>query len=142
MTATDSDISYLSGYIAGFLVAAARNTPEDKEFDEDRWKELYGTNIVYNSYPYYPTEEARENDERGWNFMDWDDETETKFLEEGGELPDDRPGKVVFEEGTAVIGGEDDLMMFSLDDSDLSLIERLSERRLETIREVQGYPTT
>lgn len=136
---SEEDISYWSGRINGLIVGIARHTDGDKDFDRERWEEQYGSRVVYSSYPYYPSEEAGRKDEGGLVLCDWDDETETKYLKAGVDLPDDRPGTLVFKAGTVVISSASAPMMFVLDERDTELVEKWSQRKLEVIREVYDY---
>ncbi|WP_254820838.1 hypothetical protein [Haloglomus halophilum] len=133
---TESDISYLRGRIEGFLQGVARQTPGSKEFDQDQWESLYGTRIIYDNVPAYPSREAHEQDRGGFVLCNWDDATDTKYLKEGIDLPRDRPGTLVAEDGTVVISRQSDLVMFQLDERDRQLIEEWDELLLETIRKV------
>jgi hypothetical protein len=136
---SEEDISYFRGKIDGLVVGIARHTVDDKEFDREHWEEQYGSRVVYSSYPYYPSEEAGREDEGGLLLCDWDDETETKYLKEGVELPDDRSGMLVFEDGTVVTTMAPTPTMFALDERDTELIEEWSQRYLEVVREAYGY---
>ena len=136
---SEEDISYWRGRIDGLVVGIARHIVGDKEFDRERWEEQYGSRVVYSSYPYYPSEEAGRKDEDGLSMCDWDGETETKYLKEGVEIPDDRSGMFVFEDGTVVTTMASALMMFVLDERDTELIEKWSQRHLEVVREAYGY---
>lgn len=136
---SEEDIFYFRGKIHGLVVGIARHTIGDKEFDRERWEEQYRSRVVYSSYPYYPSEEARRKDEGGLLLCDWDHETETKYLKEGVELPDDRTGMLVFEDGTVVTTMAPTPTMFMLDEQDTELIEKWSQRYLEIVREAYDY---
>lgn len=138
-TYSESDISFWHGRIDGLVTGIARHTVGDKEFDRERWEEQYGSRVVYSSYPYYPNREAASKDEGGLVLCDWEEETETKYLKEGVALPDDRPGTLVFEDGTVVTTTAPTPTMFVLDERDTELIETWSQRQLEVIREVYDY---
>lgn len=133
---TESDISYFRGRIEGFLQGVARQTSESKEFDRDQWESLYGTRIIYDNFPAYPSQEACEQNRREVILCDWDDATDTKYLKQGIDLPRDRPGTLVAEDGTVVISRESDPIMFQLDERDRQLIDDWDELLLETIRKV------
>ena len=136
---SEEDIFYSRGKIHGLVVGIARHTNDDKEFDRERWKEQYGSRVVYSSYPYYPSEEAGRKDEDKLLLCDWNDETETKYLREGAELPDDRSGILVFEDGTVVTTMAPTPAMFMLDERDTELIEKWSQRYLEVVQEAYDY---
>lgn len=136
---SEEDISYWRGRIDGLVVGIGRHTVGDKEFDRERWEAQYGSRVVYCSYPYYPSEEAGKKDEGGLTLCDWDDETETNYLKEGVELPDDRPGMIVFEDGTVVTTMASTPTMFVLDERDTDLIDEWSQRYLEVVREAYDY---
>jgi hypothetical protein len=140
---SEEDITYVRGKINGLIIGIARHTAGDKDFDCERWKNLYGSRILYSSYPYYPSEEARRMDEGGVVLCDWDDQTESKYLKESVELPDDRSGTLVFEDGTVVTTMAATPTMFVLDERDTELVEKWSQRFFEIVREVYDYsPTT
>ena len=136
---SEEDIIYFRGKIDGLVMGIARHTVGDKEFDRECWEEQYGSRIVYSSFPYYPSEEAARKDEGGLLLCDWDDETETKYLKEGVELPDDRSGILVFEDGTVVTTRAPTPSMFVLDERDTELIEKWSQQHLEVLREVYDH---
>ena len=136
---SEEDLSYWRGRIDGLVVGIARHTVGVKQFDLGRWEEQYGSRVVYCSYPHYPSEEARKKDEGGLTLCDWDEETETKYLKDGVELPDDRSGMVVFEDGTVATTMASNPTMFVLDERDTELIEEWSQRFLEVVREVYDY---
>jgi hypothetical protein len=136
---SEEDISYWSGRISGLIVGIARHTDGDKDFDRDRWEEKYGSRVVYSSYPYYPSEEAGRKVEGGLALCDWDDETETKYLKAGVDVPDDRPGTLVLEDGTVVTSSGPKPKMFVLNERDTELVEKWSQRRLEVVREAYDY---
>jgi hypothetical protein len=133
---TESDISCLRGRIEGFLQGVARQISGSKEFDQDQWKSLYGTRIVYDSFPAYPSQEAREQGRREIVLCNWDDATDTKYLKQGVDLPRDRPGTLVAEDGTVVISQQSPPVMFQLDERDRQLIDDWDELLLQRIRQV------
>lgn len=51
---------------------------------------------------------------------------ETNYLKEGVSMPDDRPGTVIFENGTVVQSKSGDLSMFTLNEAETELIEALA----------------
>ena len=124
---SEEDISYFRGKIHGLVVGIARHTVGNKEFDREHWEEQYGSRVLYCSYPYYPSEEAGRKDEGGLLLCDWDDVAETKYLKKGVELPDNRSGMLVFEDGTVVTTMAPTPMMFVLDERDTELIEKWSQ---------------
>lgn len=136
---SEEDISYWRGMIDGLVIGIARHTVGDKEFDREHWEELYGSRVVYSSYPYYPSEEARRKDEGGLTLCDWNNETETNYLKEGVELPDDRSGMLVFEDGTVVTTQAPTPTMFMLNERDIELIEKWSQQYLEVVRGAYDY---
>jgi hypothetical protein len=133
---TESDISYFRGRIEGFLQGVARHISGSKEFDQDQWESLYGSRIIYDNFPAYPSQEAREQGRREIVLCNWDDTTDTKYLKQGVDLPRDRPGTLVAEDGTVVISRQSDPVMFQLDERDRQLIDDWDELLLETIRKV------
>lgn len=133
---TESDISYLRGRIKSFLQGVARQISGSKEFDRDQWKSLYGPRIVYDSFPAYPSREAREQDRGKIVLCNWDDATDTKYLRQGVTLPRDRVGTLVAEDGTVVINQQSGPVMFQLNEKDRKLIEDWDQQLLETIRQV------
>lgn len=133
---TESDISYLRGRIEGFLQGVVRQTSGSKEFEQDQWESLYGTRIIYDNVPAYPSQEAREQDQGEIVLCNWDDATDTKYLKQGVDLPRDRPGTLVAEDGTVVITRQSDPVMFQIDERDRKLIEDWDQQLLETIRQV------
>jgi len=135
---TESDISYFRGRIEGFLQGVARQTSGSKEFDQDQWESLYGTRIIYDNIPAYPSREARERDQREVVLCNWDDATDTKYLKHGIDLPRDRPGTLVAEDGTVVISRQSDPVMFQLDERNRQLIKDWDELLLQTVRQVYG----
>lgn len=140
MTAySDGDSQYLRGRIDGYLLAAARHSADDTSFDRERWKELYGERVVYNSVPAYPSEEARDRDEDAVVLCDWEAATETKFLKPGVELPLDRSGSIVFANGTTVIVRSGTASMFTLANDETEYVERMDDLALEVLRETSGF---
>lgn len=135
----ESDISYVRGRIEGYLLSIALHSCEDTQFDEERWKEHYGSRVVYNSIPVYPSEEAVREDRNELVLVDWEEATETKYLKEGAELPDDRSGTIVLDGGTAVILRSKDELMFSLSDTDVAFIGSWDSTLLEIIRDAYGF---
>lgn len=133
---TESDISYLRGRIEGFLQGVVRQTSGSKEFEQDQWESLYGTRIIYDNVPAYPSQEAREQDQGEIVLCNWDGATDTKYLKQGVDLPRDRPGTLVAEDGTVVITRQSDPVMFQIDERDRKLIEDWDQQLLETIRQV------
>ena len=136
---SEEDIRYWMGKIDGLIVGISRHTVGDKEFDRDQWEEQYGSRVVYSSYTHYPSEEAARKDEGGLTLFDWDNETETKYLKQGVDLPDDRPGIIVFDDGTVVTTMASTPIMFEINDRDTELVTEWSQQYLEVIREVYDY---
>lgn len=133
------DSSYTRGRIDGYLHAAARYTSEELSFNQDRWEDLYGSCVVYENVPAYPSKEARRKDEGQVVMCDWEDATETLYLKEGVDLPADRSGTMVFEDGTVVMLRSGDPIMFSIDEPEVQLIEGLREQMMEMLRDTYDY---
>lgn len=136
---SESDSQYVRGRIEGYLHGIARHKVGDNSFDRDRWQALYGSRVIYNGFPAWPNEEARARGDEQVVLCDWEETTETKYLKQGVELPSDRPGTMVFENGTTVIARSERPIMFTLDEFDTKLIERWQELMLEMLREAYGY---
>ena len=124
---------YYRGTIAGVLQGIVLRA-EDTSFDEERWRSLYGQKLVHSSVPAYPSQEAREKDEDAFVIADWNAETEEKRLKKGVSLPQDRPGDLVFENGTAVVQLGGRKHMVTLTERELGYIRRLAEGHIETLR--------
>lgn len=136
---SESDSQYMRGRIEGYVDAVIRHSEQDIGFDQDRWRELYGERVIYDGFPAWPSQEARVKDEDQLVLCDWEEATEEKFLKHGVEVPRDRPGTIVFANGTAVVAGEDFAVMIELDDRDTELIERWDELALEMLRDAYDY---
>ncbi|WP_132056714.1 hypothetical protein [Halorussus amylolyticus] len=136
---TESDSFHVRGRIEGYLQGTANHTDEDTSFDPDTWTDLYGARVIYDSFPAWPSADAREQGEDPFTLCDWDEETQTLSLKQGVDLPRDRPGVVVFGDGTAVIARDGHARMFTLADSELAMIEELAELALEMLRDAYDY---
>lgn len=136
---TESTTHYLRGQIERFIIGVARQTVGSKEFDRDRWESLGGTRVVHDSFPAYPSEEAKRDRRDVKVLCDWDDETETKYLKQDVDVPGDRHGTIVFENGTVVTTQAGSPIMFALDERDATIIEKWDTLHLEILRDVYGY---
>lgn len=136
---TEHDIDFVRGQIEGFILGVMRHSASVAGFDQARWEDLYGSRIVYESVPAYPSVEARRRDEGVVVLADWVEETEEKYLKEGVSLPRDRPGTLVFEDGTVVTLLAGDPVMFSLDEEDTSLMEAWDRLLRDVIRDAYDY---
>lgn len=136
---TESDSFHVRGRIEGYLEGTAHHTDEDTSFDLDTWTDLYGTRVIYDSFPAWPSAEAREQGKDPLTLCDWDEETETLSLKQRVDLPKDRSGVMVFGDGTAVIAQNGYARMFTLTDSELAMIEELAELALEMLREAYDF---
>lgn len=136
---TESDSQYVRGRIEGYLHGVAQHEGGTKSFDRDRWQALYGSRVIYNGFPAWPSEEARAQGDEPVVLCDWEKSTETKYLKQAVDLPSDRPGTMVFEDGTTVIARSERPIMFTLDGSDTKLIERWQGLMLEMLREAHDY---
>lgn len=132
----DGDIDYITGQLDGILLAAVMESSEDKAFDEKKWRDLFGADVTYNTVPGYPSDEAARKQEDPLTIMDWDDEREVATLVEGAEVPTDRTGWIVFEDGTVVTNQIGEKLMCSLSGPVYQLVARLRDLRLEIIRDV------
>ncbi|QLG61911.1 hypothetical protein [Halorarum salinum] len=135
----EHDIDYISGELAGIILAASIQTTDDTTFDKAAWRDLQGEDITYNSFPGYPSKEARQQQEDPLTIMKWDDRREVATLAEGAAVPTDRIGSIVFDDGTVVSNRTGEKTMFSLPDSLYKVISRLSDLRLKIIRDVYDY---
>lgn len=136
---TEHDIYYVRGQIEGFILGEMRHSASVEGFNKARWEDLYGSRIVYESVPAYPSVKARRRNEGVVVLADWVEETEQKYLKEGVSLPRDRPGTLVFEDGTVVTSLAGDPAMFSLDEADTSLVEAWDRLLLDVVRDAYDY---
>lgn len=136
---SESDSSYIRGRIDGYLHAIAQHSDTDKQFDPTQWENLYGTRVICDSFPAWTSTEARDRGEDPITLCDWDHATDTKSLKHGVDLPLDRSGNIVFEDGTVVMVTSGTPLMFTLDQQDRDYIERLNEHSLEMTREASDY---
>lgn len=135
----DSDSAYVRGYIEGYLHGLARTTDECLAFDKERWEELYGTRVMYESFPAWASKEERNRNDDPVVLCDWVDSTETLYLKGGVSLPLDRSGTMVFADGTVVISSSGNPRMFTVSEDVVEHVERLQELSLTKLREAQGY---
>lgn len=136
---SESDSQYIRGHIDGYLRAIARHSDEDKQFDMDRWEGLYGTRVIYDSFPAWTSTEARDGGEDPITLCDWEHATDTKSLKHGVVPPLDRSGNIVFEDGTVVMVTSGTPLIFTLNQQDTDYIERLDDLSLEMTREASDY---
>ena len=130
---------YWDGVLHGAILGVSRYRPGDREFDHEKWRDLYGSRIVHSSVSSYPPDAESESD-AGPLLVTWDDEVEENYLKDGAEPLRDRNGSMVFEGGIVVrMFRNDDPIMFSIAETDVEFFERLSKKRLEVIRECYGY---
>lgn len=139
---TESDSEYLRGHIEGYVQGISRYIHEDTSFDQDRWEAQYGSRVVYDGFPAWPSTEARKRGEDPFVLCDWEDSTETSYLKEGVDLPSDRAGTIVFADGTAVRVTSGRPQMFTLSDYDTELIKQWKELSLEMLREAYDYESS
>lgn len=135
----EHDIGYVRGQIEGFILGMMRHLPSVDGFDQARWGDLYGSRIIYDSVPAYPSTEARRRGEDLVALADWVEATEEKYLKEGVALPRDRPGSLVFEDGTVVTSFAGEPVMFSLDEEDTALVEAWDQLLLDVVRDAYDY---
>lgn len=136
---TESDSEYIRGHIEGYDQGISRYIDQHSSFDQDRWEELYGSLVVYDGFPTWPSSNARKRGEDPFVLCDWEDSTETLYLKEGVALPLDRAGTIVFADGTAVRVSSGRPEMFTLDEYDTELIKRWRRLSLETLRDAYDY---
>lgn len=136
---TEHDIGYVRGQIEGFILGVMRHSASVGCIDQADWEDLYGSRIIYESVPAYPSVEARRQNEGVVVLADWIDETEDKYLKDSVSLPRDRPGTLVFEDGTVVTRLNGDSVMFSLDEDDTNLVESWDRLLLDVIRDAYDY---
>lgn len=79
----ESDISYVSGQIDGYLLCWRIHSDEDKTFDDEHWETLYGSKLVFSNVPAYHNEEARHEDRDKLVITDWDDRTGDELSKRG-----------------------------------------------------------
>ena len=132
----EGDIDYITGLLDGVLLASVRASEEDKSFDPEKWRELYGSDVTYSTFPSYPSEEAMQNQENVLRILDWVDEREVSTLVDGAEVPMDRTGTLVFADGTVVSNRSGEKSMYSLSRSMFELVSQLRDHRLKILREV------
>lgn len=96
---------------------------------------MYGCRVVYDGFPLYPSEEAGKRDEDSVVLCDWESSTEEQYLKQGVDVPLDRPGTIVFEDGTTVIVRSGEPAMFTVESSDVALIEEWNRQMVERLRD-------
>lgn len=135
----ESDIDYITGQLDGILLTALLEHSGDLDFDEEKWQDLYGADVTYNTFPAYPSKEAIREGEVPLDIMDWDDDREVATLKPDAEVPTDRTGSMVFEDGTVVTNRGGEKSMYNLSDTIYQLVARLRDLRLKIIRDVYDY---
>lgn len=66
---------------------------------------------------------------------DWVDSSETLYLKDGVNLPLDRSGTIVFENGLVVLSSSGSPRMFTVDEGVVELVEEWRELNLEMLRD-------
>jgi len=135
----ESDSTYVRGHIDGYLRGLAQASDESLTFDQERWEELYGSRVVYDSFPAWASKEERNRNEDPVVLCDWVNSTETLYLKNGVNLPLDRSGTIVFADGTVVLSSSGTPQMFTVSEDVVEHIERLRELSLTMLREAYGY---
>lgn len=127
-------IRYLEGMLEGLIWGAELQTSDDNTFNEKRWRDLYGSDIIYSSIPAYRSEDDKLKDVDPLTIMDWDHDREIALLSPGADIPRDRNGSMVFEDGTVCRFSSRKRSMYSLPAAVLSVVYQLRNQRFEMIR--------
>ena len=135
----ESDSAYVRGRIDGYLRGLAQSSDGSLAFDQEQWEDLYGSRVVYDSFPAWASKEERNRNEDPVVLCDWMDSTETLYLKDGVSLPHDRSGTMVFEDGTVVISSSGYPRMFTVGENIVELVEQWRELSLKMLREAYGY---
>lgn len=136
---TEDDITYMSGYLDGYLRACELLIPGNQSFDAERWEALYGMDVAYNTFPGYANDADARAGQNPLGLMDWDSDREIAVLKDGVDLPVDRSGTLVFVDGTVVTKRTGERQMFTVPGSVVDSIQALRDTRLEMVRDVYDY---
>lgn len=126
-----------AGFIDGFVYALVVRGSANTEFDQNEWESLYGEYITYHSYR-IPSMNLTAKEAERYLVTDWDHAKEKNYLPEGNDLPKDRDGMLIFENGTAALTRGGKRYLIELRESEYQLLEKLSEVRMEILREGYG----
>jgi hypothetical protein len=131
----ESDSAYVRGRVDGFLNGLACSSDKDLAFDQERWEDRYGSRVVYDSFPAWASKAEQKRNEDPVVLCDWVDSSETLYLKDGVNLPLDRSGTIVFENGLVVLSSSGSPQMFTVDEDVVELVEEWRELNLEMLRD-------
>lgn len=131
---SEGQVRYIEGILEGLVWSTELQFSGDLSFNEERWRDLYGSDIIYSSIPAYRSEEDKLNNVDPLTIMDWDHDREIALLSPGAEIPHNRHGSMVFKDGTACRFSSHKQTMFSLPDAVVDVIWRLRDQRFEMLQ--------